>query len=55
MTYLNRCWGIRHLRYFILRRRVERWAAMWGRCGIGLGFMNESDARVLDAIWRGEM
>jgi hypothetical protein len=50
---LSRLWGIRHLRFFWYARRVDRWAEMWSRAGIGLGVPNESDIRWLDDIWRG--
>jgi hypothetical protein len=52
---MRRCWGIRHVRYVYLRWRVCSWAAMWGEYGIGLGFPNEHDLRVLDAIWEGKL
>ncbi len=45
---------IRHIRYWILRYRVERWAWTWGQAGIGLGYPNEADLRQLDRVWRGE-
>lgn len=51
---MKRLWGIRHIRCLWLGWRVHRWARMWGECGIGPGVPNESDLRVLDAIWRGE-
>jgi hypothetical protein len=49
-----RQWGIRHFRYLYCRWRVRMWAAHWGGVGIGLGVPNDSDMKVLDAIWRGE-
>lgn len=45
---------IRHIRWFIGSWLVWRHARRWGSLGIGLGVPNESDLRVLDAIWRGD-
>lgn len=46
-------WGIRHVRWFIWKRRVERWVDAW--VGIGVGIcMNKNDEDHLNAIWRGE-
>jgi hypothetical protein len=50
---LSRLWGIRHLRFVWYARRVDRWAEMWSRAGIGVGVPNESDLRWLDDIWHG--
>ena len=50
---MKKWWGIRHLRWLWLSYRVHRWAAMWGRVGIGLGWPNESDYQTLDDIWAG--
>jgi hypothetical protein len=52
---MKRVWGVRHVRWMWLHYRVHRWARIWGSVGIGLGSPNESDLRVLDAIWRGEI
>jgi hypothetical protein len=44
---------IRHIRYFILKYRVERHYDMW----LQLGYMpvhSQADYDLLDAIWRGE-
>lgn len=51
---MKRLWGIRHVRWFILSWRVQRWARTWGSIGIGLGIPNEHDLAALDEIWRGE-
>lgn len=45
---------IRHIRFYYLRYRVFRYAAMWGSMGIGVGGPNPSDLEHLDRIWRGE-
>lgn len=45
---------IRNIRAIWLLWRVHRWAAAWGRAGVGLGYPNESDMEHLRAIWRGE-
>ena len=45
---------IRHVRWLWHTWRATRWARAWGEVGIGLGIINESDQRALDAIWRGE-
>ena len=45
---------IRHIRWLYGSWAVQRYARKWARAGIGLGVPNESDLRVLDAIWRGE-
>ena len=44
---------IRHIRYFVLRYRVERWAWECGRIGFGMGYPNASDLAHLDDIWAG--
>ena len=46
--------GIRHVRWLFCSWRVAVWARTWAQHGVGLGVPNESDRRVLDAIWRGE-
>ena len=50
---MKKLWGIRHVRWLWLNWQVHRWARQWGSVGVGLGAPNESDLRVLDAIWRG--
>jgi len=50
---MTRWWGLRHLRYWWLRRRVYRWAALWGEYGLGLGYPNPADLRYLEDVWRG--
>lgn len=54
MSGLKCLWGIRHVRCLWLSWQVHRWAAAWGRCGIGLGHPNPADIEWLRAIWRGE-
>lgn len=49
-----RLWGVRHVRYLFCLVRVNFWAQAWARYGIGLGVPNDSDMKVLDAIWKGE-
>jgi len=45
-------WGIRHVRYFILRTRFNIW---WMSCGRYLGaFPNQRDIDYLEAVWKGE-
>lgn len=45
---------VRHIRWLWGSWRVHRHAAMCAGVGLGLGVPNESDLRVLDAIWYGE-
>lgn len=45
---------IRHVRWWWLNIQVHRWARMWARHGIGLGFPHETDIAYLDKVWRGE-
>ena len=51
---MKRLWGIRHLRWLYYAWQLERWARHWAQLGIGLGYPNQSDIEVLNAIWRGE-
>lgn len=51
---MKRWWGIRHIRWFYLSWRVHKFAWECAQIGLGLGIPNDSDYRVLDAIWRGE-
>jgi hypothetical protein len=44
---------IRHVRYWFLAYRVQKWAWTWGQMGIGLGYPNPSDVKQLDDIWAG--
>lgn len=44
---------IRHIRWFWLRYRVERWAWYCGQMGLGLGHPNPSDIAYLNDIWAG--
>jgi hypothetical protein len=49
---MKRLWGIRHVRYFLLCRELEKW---WWESGRYLGACpNESDLNYLDRVWRGE-
>jgi hypothetical protein len=49
---LKRLWGIRHVRYFLLCRELEKW---WWESGRFLGACpNEADLNYLDQVWRGE-
>ena len=43
---------IRHIRYFILQRRLARWWQRYGRHHFLL--VNERDLLYLDRVWRGE-
>ena len=45
---------IRHIRWWWLARATARHAQWWAEHGIGLGFINDSDRRYLDRVWRGE-
>lgn len=45
---------IRHIRFWIMYRRVARWARAWGEVGIGLGYINPSDEAHLKDIWDGK-
>jgi hypothetical protein len=45
---------IRHVRWLWGSWRVRLFARRCAQLGLGLGHPNESDLRVLDAIWRGE-
>jgi hypothetical protein len=45
---------IRHVRYWWLNYRVHMWAWNWGRMGIGLGWPNDYDLKVLRDIWDGK-
>lgn len=45
---------IRHVRYWWLRYRVERWAYTWYMGGVGLGYPNPSDLKWLEDIWKGK-
>lgn len=45
---------VRHVRYFWLAYRVDRWARMWGQAGVGLGYPNPGDLHHLDLIWKGK-
>lgn len=51
---MKRLWGIRHVRYLWYCYQVHRWAQLWHRHGIGLGWPNEADLRALDRIWDGK-
>jgi len=51
---MSRLWGIRHVRYWWLRRQVYLWAEAWAWWGIGLGIPNPADLAHLERIWRGE-
>jgi hypothetical protein len=51
---IKRLWGIRHVRWLWLFWRVHSFARQCASIGLGLGHPNESDLRVLDAIWRGD-
>jgi hypothetical protein len=44
---------IRHIRYWWLERKVERWCWQCYQVGLGLGHMNPSDRAHLDDIWAG--
>ena len=45
-------WGIRHLRYFWLRRKLRKWVEYWRRQGVGI-FVHPLDAMHLKKIWKG--
>lgn len=45
---MKRLWGIRHIRYFILARRLEQWRRAWGCL-----WAAESDIEYLEAVWNG--
>jgi len=47
-------WGIRHIRWLYMSYQVHKWARECSMLGLGLGYPNDSDLRVLDAVWRGE-
>lgn len=49
---MTRWWGVRHIRYLILRRRLARWWTAYGRHHWLL--INEADLDYLDRVWRGE-
>jgi hypothetical protein len=51
---MKRLWGIRHVRWLWLNYRVWKWANDCAKMGLGLGYPNDSDLKVLDAIWAGE-
>lgn len=52
---MKRWVGVRHVRYFWLRMRVERWALQCYRLGLaGFPVPNESDIRHLQLIWDGK-
>lgn len=51
---MHRFWGIRHIRYWWLRRQFERHLAECYRIGIGI-HPARSDLDFLDAVWRGEI
>jgi hypothetical protein len=48
-----RLWGIRHIRYFYLRYKMNQHYDMWAQLG-SLPVYIDRDYEVLDAIWRGE-
>lgn len=50
---MRRAWGIRHLRYFIYRLRVERQAMRYFLRGEGLR-PGPQQCAALGRIWRGE-
>lgn len=43
---------VRHIRYLILRRRLARWWASYGRHHWLV--VNEADLLYLDRVWKGE-
>lgn len=51
---MKRLWGVRHIRWLWLSWRVHQFARQCAGIGLGLGCPNESDLKVLDAIWRGD-
>jgi len=49
---MKKLWGIRHVRYFVLRAKFNWW---WLTCGQFFGaFPNEADLDYLEAVWAGE-
>jgi hypothetical protein len=48
---MMRLWGIRHLRYWVLKARLAAWWAIYDGPGL---FINPSDWAYLEAVWRGE-
>lgn len=49
---MKRLWGIRHVRYFILKARFVMW---WSVVAQHYWMTpNESDIEYLRAVWRGE-
>jgi hypothetical protein len=49
-----RWFGIRHVRYWWLRRQIYRYAADCADVGLGLGQPNAADLIFLDLVWRGQ-
>lgn len=54
ITSMLRLPFVRHIRWLWGSWRCRVHARRWASVGIGLGIPNESDERVLEAIWRGE-
>lgn len=54
MKEFKTCYGIRHIRYYWYRWRVQVWAYKWYLLGVGFGYPNQLDLEYLDKIWRGE-
>ena len=50
---VKRWQGIRHVRYWYLRRKVWQWAAECAQLGLGLGYPNSADLEHLEGIRRG--
>lgn len=51
---MKKLWGVRHVRWLWLSYRVHSFAQQCASVGLGLGFPNDSDLRVLDMIWKGK-
>jgi hypothetical protein len=51
---MNRWFLIRHVRWAWLSYRVHAWARQCAIMGLGLGYPNESDIKMLDKIWKDE-
>jgi hypothetical protein len=50
-----RWWGVRHVRYWWLRRQLIRWFEDYGGRAHGIGmFINPRDWEYLAAVWRGD-
>tara|TARA_R110000772_G_scaffold252889_2_gene368424 strand:- start:438 stop:593 length:156 start_codon:yes stop_codon:yes gene_type:complete len=50
---MKKLWGLRHIRYFYLRYKLNKFLDEWMSVG-GLPIASKADIDYLDAIWKGE-